>query len=198
MQATSYHHGNLSEALIQRAADVIGEKGVEGISLRSLARDLGVSHAAPSRHFQTKADLLAAVVRKGYKLITEATMQAGAQAGDDPILRLNLMVKCGIRWAVENRSWYLALMNPDVRHFADEDLKTALSDYYAMLTRACMDAQKAGMFSDRPTQPALLHGFAAVMGAQIIFTDDLISKTVGGVSNELIDEIADLIVPLEK
>ncbi|MCI5044561.1 MAG: TetR/AcrR family transcriptional regulator, partial [Aquisalinus sp.] len=134
MQATSYHHGNLREALIQRAADVIGEKGVEGVSLRSLARDLGVSHAAPSRHFPTKADLLAAVVRQGYKLITEATMQAGEQAGDDPILRLNLIVKCGIRWAVENRSWYMALMNPDVRHFADDDLKTALGDYYAMLT----------------------------------------------------------------
>ena len=197
MQATSYHHGNLREALIQRAADVIGEKGVEGVSLRSLARDLGVSHAAPSRHFPTKADLLAAVVRQGYKLITEATMQAGAQAGDDPILRLNLIVKCGIRWAVENRSWYMALMNPDVRHFADDDLKTALGDYYAMLTKACVDAQAAGMFSDRSTHPALLHGFAAVMGAQIIFTDELISKTVGDMSDSLIDEIADMIVPLE-
>ncbi|MCI5045676.1 MAG: hypothetical protein MRY72_13345, partial [Aquisalinus sp.] len=61
----------------------------------------------------------------------------------------------------------------------------------------CIDAQAAGMFSDRPTHPALLHGFAAVMGAQIIFTDELISKTVGDVSDSLIDEIADMIVPLE-
>ncbi|MCI5046613.1 MAG: TetR/AcrR family transcriptional regulator [Aquisalinus sp.] len=198
MPSTSYHHGNLPEALIDRAADVIGEKGVEGISLRSLARDLGVSHAAPSRHFPTKADLLAAVVRKGYERMTEATMRAGDKAGDNPVLRLNLIVKCGIRWAIENRSYYLALMNPDVRHFADDDLKAALSDYYAMLTQAATDAQSSGLFEDTPTQPALLHGFAAVMGAQMIFTDDLISKTVGGVSDELIDEIADLIVPLEK
>ncbi|WP_306252129.1 TetR/AcrR family transcriptional regulator [Parvularcula sp. IMCC14364] len=196
MQATSYHHGNLREALIDRAAEVIGEKGVEGVSLRSLARDLGVSHAAPSRHFPTKADLLAAVVRKGYELMTQATMQAGAQAGDNPVLRLNLMVKCGIRWAVENRSYFMALMNPDVRHFADADLRAALSEYYAMLTEAAAGAQQAGLFDDMPTRAALLHGFAATTGAQMIFTDELIGETVGGVSDSLIDEIADMIVPL--
>ena len=57
----AYHHGNLKQALLERAAEVIAEKGLEGLSLRGLARDLDVSHAAPRRHFPDRESLIAAM-----------------------------------------------------------------------------------------------------------------------------------------
>ena len=53
-----YHHGDLRAALIARAAEVVVADGVGALSLRELARDLGVSHGAPSRHFPDKQALL--------------------------------------------------------------------------------------------------------------------------------------------
>ena len=56
---SSYHHGNLRDEILTRAAEIVGEDGIEALSLRRIARDLGVSHGAPNRHFKTKAELLA-------------------------------------------------------------------------------------------------------------------------------------------
>jgi AcrR family transcriptional regulator len=57
----SYHHGNLREALLERAAEVLVKEGMEKVTFRGLARDLGVSHAAPRRHFPTKKSLVLAL-----------------------------------------------------------------------------------------------------------------------------------------
>ena len=62
-----YHHGKLREALLARAREVIEEAGVEGLSLRQLARDLGVSHAAPGKHFRDKQALLDALALDGFR-----------------------------------------------------------------------------------------------------------------------------------
>src|SRR5690554_7435538 len=55
----TYHHGNLREELLHKAISIIREKGVEKLSLRALARDVGVSQTAPYRHFTDKNELLA-------------------------------------------------------------------------------------------------------------------------------------------
>ena len=66
-----YHHGDLRAALIARATEVIATGGVDALSLRELARDIGVSHGAPGRHFPDKQALLDAValtVSAGYAM----------------------------------------------------------------------------------------------------------------------------------
>ena len=62
-----YHHGDLRAALIARAAEVVVADGVGALSLRELARDLGVSHGAPSRHFPDKQALLDALALDGFE-----------------------------------------------------------------------------------------------------------------------------------
>jgi len=57
----TYHHGNLRQVLLEKAAESIRERGVGGLSLRDLARRAGVSHGAPARHFPDKAALLTAL-----------------------------------------------------------------------------------------------------------------------------------------
>ena len=53
-----YHYGDLKDAILVRAAEIIGDAGIEALSLRGIARDLGVSHGAPNRHFESKSALL--------------------------------------------------------------------------------------------------------------------------------------------
>ena len=62
-----YHHGNLKEKLIQSAYDWISENGIEGISLRKIAKISNVSQTAPYRHFSSKEHLLADVTKLGFK-----------------------------------------------------------------------------------------------------------------------------------
>ena len=61
----AYHHGDLSAALRQVARAILEEEGFAALSLRSVARRAGVSHAAPYRHFPTREALLAAVAAEG-------------------------------------------------------------------------------------------------------------------------------------
>ena len=72
---------NLAEAVLLRAAEIIDERGIEALSLRSIARDLGVSHSAPNRHFKSKTDLLSALALDGCLKVRDATLSAAAASG---------------------------------------------------------------------------------------------------------------------
>jgi AcrR family transcriptional regulator len=63
----SYHHGNLRETLIEASSHIIKIQGIEGLSLRKLADQVGVSRAAPYHHFKDKNALLAAVAQAGFE-----------------------------------------------------------------------------------------------------------------------------------
>jgi AcrR family transcriptional regulator len=65
MTADTYHHGNLKEALISASLEILSEKGIEGLSLRKVAKKVGVSHTAPYNHFPDKQALLAAISTAG-------------------------------------------------------------------------------------------------------------------------------------
>jgi AcrR family transcriptional regulator len=65
--ARPYHHGDLRRALLEAAVQAIAEVGPAAVSLRDLARRVGVSHAAPAHHFGDKAGLLTAVAADGFR-----------------------------------------------------------------------------------------------------------------------------------
>lgn len=80
----AYHHGNLRAALLERAVEVIDERGVDALSMRGLARDLGVSHGASMRHFADRRALLDAVAVAGFARMG-AHMRERAPAADLPL-----------------------------------------------------------------------------------------------------------------
>ncbi|TAJ48004.1 MAG: TetR/AcrR family transcriptional regulator [Herbiconiux sp.] len=73
---TPYRRSNLREALLDRAMIVLGHRGAEALSLRELARDLGVSHAAPARHFADRQRLLQALAVEGFHQLAEEISRA--------------------------------------------------------------------------------------------------------------------------
>ncbi|MGA0603885.1 TetR/AcrR family transcriptional regulator [Caulobacter sp. KR2-114] len=76
--ARTYHHGDLRRALLEAAGRILVERGVVGLSLRALAREAGVSCAAPYHHFADKADLIGAVAQEGWRRLRQALVDAGA------------------------------------------------------------------------------------------------------------------------
>src|SRR6202008_3979614 len=76
-----YHHGNLREALLDRAEGTRRERGVQELSLRELAREVGVSHAAPRRHFADKQALLDALAEEGFERLGRELREAMDAAG---------------------------------------------------------------------------------------------------------------------
>ena len=69
----SYHHGNLKQELIHCACRLCEENGYETLSMRSIAKESGVSQTAPYRHFDTKESLYAYVAMEGFKKLSAAT-----------------------------------------------------------------------------------------------------------------------------
>jgi AcrR family transcriptional regulator len=71
MSTKSYHHGDLKNALIQAGIKILAEEGIQGFSLRKVAREAGVTHSAPYAHFADKQAMIAAISTDGYRKVYE-------------------------------------------------------------------------------------------------------------------------------
>src|SRR5215210_6957006 len=83
-QRRGYHHGNLREALMQAAIDLIADKGPTGFTFAEAARSAGVSPAAPYRHFRDRDELLADIARRGFEQFATVLEKAWDEARPDP------------------------------------------------------------------------------------------------------------------
>jgi AcrR family transcriptional regulator len=79
-----YHHGALRDALLAAAARVLERDGLPGLTLRAVAREAGVSHAAPTHHFGDLAGLLSELAAIGFRQFDAALAKAGASADGSP------------------------------------------------------------------------------------------------------------------
>jgi AcrR family transcriptional regulator len=84
----TYHHGALRQALIDATDALLAERGLQGFSLREVARRSGVSPAAPAHHFGDAQGLLDAVATRAFEGLTAALEAGNARGGDDPVARL--------------------------------------------------------------------------------------------------------------
>jgi AcrR family transcriptional regulator len=99
----SYHHGNLIDALIAAAVELIEAKGIENLSLRDLSKRIGVSPGAPFRHFKSKADLLTAVAEQSMSCLTDNVESALSRCeSDNPLAKLTAIGHGYLDWALGN------------------------------------------------------------------------------------------------
>ncbi|MBV5270324.1 MAG: WHG domain-containing protein [Afipia sp.] len=92
---TPYHHGDLHEALLQAAKRVAEREGLNGLTLRAVAREAGVSHAAPAHHFGDVTGLLSELAAIGFQKFSAALGQAVCNAsstGNEAQARANAYV----------------------------------------------------------------------------------------------------------
>ena len=197
----AYHHGNLAPQILERAAEIIDEQGIDALSLRGIARDLGVSHAAPNRHFKNKAALLAALATDGWLRVKDATLTAAeATNSDDPRVRLNAMGRGFMRWALSHRALFRTLLHPDVARFADEDLVGAMQDFNNAVRDAVEASQAKGRHPDVPLAILSLYTNAVPFGAAMLLINPLLGadhpNLHGYDEEDLIEQVIKLVVPL--
>jgi AcrR family transcriptional regulator len=107
--------GDLRRDLIDAALATVAENNGAGVlTLRGVARRVGVSHAAPQRHFASKRALLAAVGEQGLREMRSALVAARAAAGPAPLDRLRATAVAYVRFALANSSHFRVMFGPDV------------------------------------------------------------------------------------
>jgi len=97
-----YHHGNLRTALLEQAERTLRERGVQELSLRELAREVGVSHGAPRRHFADRQALLDALAEAGYARLGAELRSAADGAGEEFETRLQATAAAYVRFATRD------------------------------------------------------------------------------------------------
>ena len=116
--ATSYHHGDLPNALRAAAAEVIAEQGLAAFSLREVARRAGVSHAAPGYHFGDTAGLLTSLAEEGFGVLGEELATA-LDGIDDPVEKLIAVGHAYVKVATERPAHFEVIFRADV---VDDDV----------------------------------------------------------------------------
>jgi AcrR family transcriptional regulator len=111
MSDERYHHGDLREALIQAAIELVALQGADRFSMREASRMAGVSSGAPYRHFPDNDALLRATARRVSALLSEAQQAAVARL-EEPALRLRAIGIAGVRFAVEHPELFRLLNDP--------------------------------------------------------------------------------------
>ena len=104
-EARPYHHGDLRRALIDAASRLLEAEGPSALSLRAVAREAGVSPAAPYHHFKDKGERLEAVAHEGWTLLDEALAKAKA-AAPSPQEAMNDLGVAYVCFARENPALY--------------------------------------------------------------------------------------------
>jgi AcrR family transcriptional regulator len=97
----TYHHGDLKAAILGQAAILVAERGADAISLRELAREAGVSHAAPAHHFTDRRGLFTALATEGFRLLADALTDARPRFVD--------AARAYVRFALEHPGHYAVM-----------------------------------------------------------------------------------------
>jgi AcrR family transcriptional regulator len=164
MKARPYHHGDLRAALLTLAEDTLRARGPAELSLRELAREAGVSPAAPSRHFRTKQVLLDALALEGFQRLTAAMDTSLDQAGETFGQRLTALARAYLGFAAANGA-LLDLMygrkhDPD----ASTELIAAMHRLKDLATDLIADGQRRGEVREGPVDLLALPLFVALQG----------------------------------
>ena len=168
-----YHHGELRRALIDAALAVIERDGVSALSLRELARRLGVSHAAPAHHFADKAALLIEIAREGYERFG-AALVAAADAAPDDDARLAAVGRAYVDFALSQPATFRVMFGREIADLGQSPgvLADASAKAYQVLLRVAETALAPVPPERRP--PVELVAFASwatVHGATMLWLD---------------------------
>ena len=165
-----YHHGNLREALIRAALELISHKGPAGFTFADAARAAGVSSAAPYRHFRDRDALLADIARLGFEKFEMALAKAWANGKPDPYRAFDALGRAYLTFAREEPAYYAAMFEAGVPQDADPGLREAGDRAFGVLRKACETLCALLPAGQRP--PALmmsLHIWALAHGIASLF-----------------------------
>ncbi len=166
-----YHHGNLKEALIRAALELIAQKGPAGFTFAEAARWAGVSPAAPYRHFRDRDELLIDVARRGFDRFAGTLESAWDSDRPDAFAAFDRLGKAYLRFAKSEPAYYSAMFEAGIPPEASPELQEAGQRAFAMLRTATERLIATMPVQQRPPVLmmtlhiwALSHGIASLFG----------------------------------
>ena len=164
-----YHHGNLREALVEAALELIGAKGPAGFTFAEAARHAGVSPAAPYRHFRDRDALLAEVAQRGYARFEQQLAAAWDDGRPSLAVAFDRLGKAYLAFARSEPAYFSAMFESGLSLAEHRDLQQAGDRAFAVLRVAC-EALVAGMPVAKRPPPMMMalhiwslsHGIASL------------------------------------
>ena len=167
MSRSSYHHGDLKAVILAQAAELVAERGADGISLRELARAAGVSHAAPAHHFTDRRGLFTALATEGFGMLAYALKGARPDFIDAALAY--------VRFAIGHPGHYAVMFDKSLYDTSDPDLVAAETAAGTELAAGVgtLDDPRAKDDPDAAALAAwsLVHGFSLLWLNKAIDTD---------------------------
>jgi AcrR family transcriptional regulator len=165
-----YHHGNLKEALLRAALELIAQKGPAGFTFAEAARWAGVSPAAPYRHFRDRDELLASVALRGFTRFEVALTQAWDDGRPDLFTAFDRLGKAYLDFARTEPAYYSAMFEAGISLADNPELREAGDRAFAVLrTVAEKLCAQTPARSRPPTLMVALHIWAISHGIASLF-----------------------------
>ncbi|MGB8699129.1 MAG: TetR/AcrR family transcriptional regulator [Thermosynechococcaceae cyanobacterium] len=177
---TSYHHGDLRQSLIDAAIALISEEGISDLSLRQVARRVGVSHNAPYRHFEDKEALLAAVAEQGFQSLRAAMEIARQGIPLDASQRLEAIGIAYVKFALA-QPFHYRLMFGDYRCNLSKysALAEAAQQSFMVLVNTIREGQAAGIFRSADPVNMARVAWSLVHGQSMLALDNKLQVEPG-------------------
>ena len=179
MATDPYHHGDLKNALIKAGVEVLAREGLGGLSLRKVAKQAGVSHAAPYSHFADKQALIAAISTEGFKQLYTQIQSVFGTYRENPE---NLFIETA--WAYVQ----FALSAPDRFKLMFSSVLEKEKEYaefvkisqenFSQLVDIIETCQQAGLLKTGPSDVVAVSIWSTVHGFTSLLLEDQISHTV--------------------
>lgn len=174
--SAAYHHGDLKTVLIAYARAQMESVSIDGLSLREIAKAVGVSHTAAYRHFADKRALLDAVAVQGFEEMRRACLSASEEAPDDARARLRACGLAYVRFALASPRMlaHMFIAMSDVQ--ASTALASAGAGLFDVLRCRVAEGQARGTFRNGDVRQlshacwALVHGCSTLLSAGLLNT----------------------------
>lgn len=190
MAKNQYHHGDLRRALLEAAARLIARQGATRVSLREIAREAGVSHAAPYHHFEDRETILAEVAASGFEALREA-LARGAGGGEEAstLERLQGAGVAYVGFARENPEMYRLMFGgllsdrsryPALKNAADAAFGVLLD----LLGAGHGAGERAGVHPVALATWSTVHGLASLL-IEGLLADETASLTADEITHQV-------------
>ena len=192
----TYHHGNLKQELIDCACRLCERDGYTKLSIRSLAKESGVSQTAPYRHFKTKEVLYASVATEGFKKLSKAFhVDANKKITKKHLVEIGCKY---IEFGLKNANTYDLMFGTAVGNFADypellESANSSYENFRSSFSKLANDSDEVIAFKCI-TLWSMVHGLVGILRkVQVIGDESLINPEVGPMStaNVIADNLED-------
>jgi len=151
---TPYHHGDLHEALLQAAERVLERDGIAGLTLRAVAREAGVSHAAPTHHFGDLTGLLSELAAIGFRMFNTAMIAARASE-THPLMKALANAKAYVAYAQAHPGMYSLMFRNERLDMTRPSLHEAATASFRGLANSVAAGRRAAGLEEHLSGEAL-------------------------------------------